>query len=238
MLTPSQSIYLASSAEFSRILAEDPHLKDLEAETVRPEEELPSILEFLPGWFRDIGSLRIGPLTPGIWAILWSIENRYVTGRGSPETQDTDEFLYLLSHRRESWDNSPVKLVSRAIGFCDRNGLNPLEMKAELFLMIRRTFKVLEMLPAPATETDIRPVYDQLWLADIVSIAARNANERASYVLNRMPLSSCLAYYILELRRKDRKNLIQRRLPIDIGREIYEYTQRLGEEFCRKKGIR
>lgn len=237
MLTSSQSIYLAASAEFNKLLAEDEQLKKLEAERFNPAEELQLIMEFLPGT-RYIGTVPIHPLTPAIWSLLWVFGNNYATGDESPTGAETNEFLYLLSNGLKNLSHSQTELTNLSSGFCQRHGLDPILAKFKLLSLIRNAFKPLEMLPAASCKSDSKPMYDLDWLSGIVSVAARMSNERASYVIYEMSLSSCISYYIHERRKWDTKNLIRRRLPMEIGKEIYEYTQLLGERFCREKGVR
>ena len=105
-----------SGAEFNRILAADPVLRELESVKYDEGAEFLALLSVLR--FEGIG-VRIGnlpvkePLTAAKWVILDLFRSPFLRG-GPVSTSDTDLFLYLLAQPEPARNCSGASRVSRS----------------------------------------------------------------------------------------------------------------------------
>ena len=234
MLTDNQKIFLAQSAEFQKLLAEDPILCELEAQQYDPQAEFYSLMEMLRGTF-TIGKSTIQPLTPAVWAFLWGIGNRYTIDLNKVTEIDTDIFLFVLANGVRRLNCSPAELPAAASGSCPAMGLDYRDAFKELTQVIHAAFRPLEMMPKTTGGQSAPPQYDAYWLAQLCSIVAGETNEKATELMFTMPLSSCY-YYLVNYNRKNAKNgdMIRRRTPEEIQKGIFDRVNVLAEDFCSK----
>ena len=78
-LTPEQKVFLASSAEFQQILADDAELCELDASRIDYDSEKLMLWETLGGTL-DACGVEISPVTPAIWSFLWLSRSPLCTG--------------------------------------------------------------------------------------------------------------------------------------------------------------
>lgn len=234
-MTDKEMLFLASSREFKSILSRDPRLRELEREKYNPSNEYHLILELLHGihWIKKI---PVMPITPAVWGLLWVMRNGYVTDGEIITELDSDVFFYLLAKGIKRTGADPVEITRNAAGFSRKNGLTPKEIHSELTALVRLAFAPLRMLPATPGTGEL--AFDSDWLASIVSVVARTANERSVYVLYEMPLSVCCMYYVQARKRYDYNGSIRKRNSGEVDKEIFEHTMRLGEEFLKSAASR
>ena len=230
-LTDKQLLFLANSAEFQKLLAEDPVLKELEASKFDPDADLHSLWEMFRGLF-FIGQTPIQPLTPALWAFLWGIGNAYAHDFEKITDSDTDVFFFLLAHGLRKLDFTPSELPGKAAGFCASQGFSYEAAVRELVQVINEAFRPYEMCPKVKGAGDEAPHYDALWLAGLCSIVAQETNEPASEIMFSMPLSAANYYFVNRARREDPKSGIRRRTPGEVNKAIWERVMALAEQFC------
>lgn len=230
-LTEKQLLFLANSAEFQKLLAEDPVLKELEASKFDPEAELHSLWEMFRGLLL-ISKTPIQPLTPALWAFLWAIGNAYAHDFAKITESDTDVFFFLLAHGLRKVDLTPSELPGKAAGFCASQGLTYEAAVKELIQVISEAFRPYEMCPKVKGTGDEAPHYDALWLAGLCSIVAQETQQPASGVMFDMPLSAANFYFVNRARREDPKSGIRRRTPEEVNKGIFDRVMHLAEEYA------
>ena len=236
MFTENQLRTLAASAEFQRLLAEDPHLRELEESKYDRRDEYLGLRNAFRFSF-SLGPLELHPPTPALWAYLWATGNAYASDCEHADDLDTDIAVFLLSKGWEELEHAPAEIAAAAIGFCGKNGIDYEEAKNLICELISRAFRPLRMLPERASEkTSVPPVFDIDWLTKLCSIVARECNENASHVMFEMSLGACCSYFIQAMRRKNPGTDIRRRNNAELCREIYEYTMHLAKEYLRAGG--
>lgn len=235
-MTIEERRFLAGSAEFQAILAADPVLIELDRQSVDLAEERLSLFEMFRGTLQ-IGGLTVQPITPALWAFLWSIGNRYTTDVRLADETDTDVFMWLLTHGVRGLDCASTDLPVRAAGFCPDNGIDYVTAYTELVKMINAAFRPLAMLPSARTDenesADDRR-FDAFWLAGVCAVAARESGEPARDLMFDMPLSTAYYFYVNACRENDTKNLIRRRSSAEIAEAILDRVNELGAEFCKE----
>lgn len=236
MFTVNQLRTLAASAEFQRLLAEDPHLRELEDSQYDRRDEYLGLRNALRFSF-SLGPLELHPPTPALWAYLWATGNAYASDFEHADDLDTDIAVFLLSRKWEELQRPPAEIAAAAIGFCGKNGIDYGEAGNLICELISQAFRPLRMLPEHAAEKgSAPPAFDIDWLTRLCSTVARESNESASRVMFEMSLAACCFYFIQAMRRKNPGADIRRRSNAELRREIYEYTMHLAEEYLRAGG--
>lgn len=234
MLTDNQKIFLAQSAEFQKLLADDPELCELEAQQYDPAAEFHALFEMLRGTF-TIGRAVIQPLTPAIWAFLWGIGNHYAGDIKKITESDTDVFLFLLANGVKNPGCTPAELPAVASGFCPASELDYVDAAKELIRVINAAFRPFEMLPKTTGQGNSAPArYDAFWLAQLCSVVAQETGETANAVMFGMPLSACHYYFVNYIRNNDPKTHVHRLTPGEIQKHIFDRVNVLAEEFVAK----
>lgn len=232
-LTSGQKIFLQQSAEFQKLLAEDPVLAELESQQYDPAAAFYALIEMLRGTF-TIGRVEIQPLTPAVWAFLWGIGNRYTVDTKKVTEVDTDIFLYVLANGVRNLDCKPEELPAIASGFCPGKGIEYPDAFKEIHAVINAAFRPFEMTPkVKAGNSAPPPQYDAFWLAQLCSVVAQETNETANAIMFNMPLSACNYFFVNYIRKNDPKSNIRRRSPEEIQEEIFKRVNRLAEDFCK-----
>ena len=234
VLTSEQREFLARSPEFQRIVAEDPELGVLDAESCDRAAGVAEVLECLGGRLY-LGKRSLGPLTLAKWSLLWCLDNNFVGNEEEITPLDVDIFLYVLSHRTVPDLRELELLPVRAAGFCERLGVDCTEAASEILHLTRRAFSPLNFLPHVPGDDDAaeRFCFDAEWMIFLASIAVRESGHDMRYVLYRMPLALVLYCVVNFLRRHDDKGLIYRHTREDVAARIIERVNELGSEFCR-----
>lgn len=233
-LTNADLIELASDEAFQEIFARDPVLDKLEAEAYDEQKEFFSL-----NWFLGLAPVKVGksplhPLTAGRWAFLWAIKNGYA--RGGKVTQlDADIFLYIMGKELRDLGCSVEEIPVKAAGFSAASGLSFEQAHEEIKFLIAVAFLPLQMLPPPKKDEIINSKYDTEWLADLVSVVAKESGEPARYILHEMPLTAACAYVVSSRKAFDTKHEIRRRPPEEIAEEIMTRTYELGSLYLAEK---
>ena len=169
-------IFLANDPGFSEFISADPELDALDAEKFNPALELRMISE-LSGCVYKIGAAILDPISPLHLSYLWVLDNPYITGSREKTELDADIFLFLLSVK--NFNGLPTDLINQAIGFFSNNVITFNQADREIKEMLSVSYNPLSFHPR-TSDTGKAPVYDADWLTRIVSIAARQTNEKAS----------------------------------------------------------
>lgn len=217
--------------EFEKILNADQVLDELERSKYNRQDEYFQFLNVTGNLFKICG-IHVQPLTPAIWCFLWILENGY-TLRTKPVTnEDTDMFLYIISHGIKNIGNSLTELYFDSKEYCSQNNIAYDEAQIDIKTTIGLTFKPLEMVPnLSSTEHLEENVFDVDWLTRICSIVAEETNYTPEYIMFQMSLNSCYYYYVNHLRKNDTKNLIRKRTSGEINQAIYERTVELAQQY-------
>lgn len=232
-LSDKQLLFLANSAEFQKLLAEDPVLKELEASKFDPAAELNSLWEMFRGLL-FIGKTPVQPLTPALWAFLWVIGNTYTRKTLEEITEpDTDVFFYLLAHGLRKLDFTPSELPGKAAGFCALQGLSYEEAVRELTAVINQAFRPFEMCPAVKGAETAPAQYDAYWLAGLCAVVAQETQQPASGIMFDMPLSAAHYYWVARRFREDPKSGIRRRTPEEVNKGIFDRVMKLAGEYAK-----
>lgn len=219
-------IFLANDPGFSDYISADPELDALDAEKFNPALELRMISE-LSGCIYKIGSAILEPISPLHLSYLWVLDNPYITDSHPKKEIDADIFLFLLSIK--NFSGAPIDLINQAAGFCRDHNITFDQADREIREMLAVSYNPLSFHPR-TSDTGKAPVYDADWLTRIVSIAARQTNEKASDLMT-APLSSILWWYTQAAKENDTTNSIRRRTPEEIVQAEMERTYELALEY-------
>jgi len=233
-LTDEEKIFLAASAEFQQILSDDPLLDELDRARIDTSEEFFSVCEFL-GSPLTVCGLTVQPVTPALWAFLWSIENSYAYRAHTIIEWDTDIFLRLLHEGFRRIEGTKDEIIGSSRGYCRKMGVDPDAARTDLLDLVRRTFRPLAMLPPAMISSTSEPAaFDADWLISISSVAAVMANMKIRDAAFNLPLSSCYWLWISRLREHDDKNKIRRRTSDELAKEYFTRVEEIGKTFCEK----
>lgn len=238
MLSSEELRILAASEDFDRILDEDPVLKELYRDRIDRKAELDALFslarEMRPVLPQDHDPSMI--LTPALWVFLWASENPYCDDFKKITEEDTGIFLYLLQRGRLDLSVRERKLLPVSAGeYCRKNAVKYPEAAALLMGRIRRTFKVLEILPAKEILSPEERAFDLYWMILLCSIASTESNHTLPEIMFRMPLSFVFYCFVTRLKKEDRNGVIRRRSSAETAEQIMKRVRFLGEEFCRRK---
>ena len=235
MLTSGEKIFLANSAEFQKILAEDIVLKELAGTEYSKTNELQSFFE-LAGSSLQIGPLKIRPLTAGLWSFLWYLDNNYTSDVKQITEVDTDIFLYLLCQDRLDFSTTELKdLLYRSLKWCQKFHIDYSEAAAFLLQLVNRSFSPLSLLPEQNFKKDA-PEWDCLWLTQYGCTVSGESGQSIEYCMFEMPLQLGFYCMINAFRKNDIKGLIHKRTAKEKAEEIGNYVEKLGEEFISRVG--
>ncbi len=223
---------LTATAEFQAIVNSDKVLLELESRRHDQKIEFFSLMDVLRSTF-DIGSVKVQPITPAIWAFLWATGNKYTRKMKEISDIDTDIFIYVLSNGISNLNCSPSDLISLASGFCTAHGIEYADAKSELLYMVTLALHPLEMIPVACVSSE-EPEYDADWLTKICSIVSMQTGEKASEIMFNMSLGTCYYYYIQYRRQNDKDgHFIRKNTPDEIAKAIYERTMELAEDYAK-----
>ena len=235
MLTTGEKIFLANSAEFQRILAEDVFLQELTKTESSKADELQN-LAALTNAPSKIGPLKIQPLTAGLWSFLWCLDNKYTSDMKQVTEIDTDLFLYLLCQKHIEFNKSCVKdLLCRSFGWGKKFGITHSEAAAFLMQLINRSFFPLSLLPESSSAQDA-PEWDCFWLTQYGCLAAQESGQSIEYCMFKMPLQLGFYCMINAFRKNDIKGLIRKRTAKEKAEDIGKYVEKLGKNFIMQTG--
>ena len=220
--------------EFEKILSNDAVLDELERMKYNKCDEYFQFLFSTQNLF-NINHISIQPITPAIWCFLWILENAYTLRKKDITNDDTDMFLYIITHGIKNLNaGSLTDLYQKSKGFCKNNGLDYEEARADLKTLVALSFKPLEMLPSINTASSDDNIFDVDWLLRLCGIVAKKTNYTIDYVMYQMSLNTCYYYYVDYQREFDTKGLIKKHSDGEINKAIWERTIELAEDYYRE----
>ena len=232
-LNDADLIELANDDDFQKIIATDPELDRLDAEKYDERKEF-----FALNWMLGLAPVSIGrlpilhPLTPAKWAFLWGIKNAYALS-GTCTPKDADIFLFVLANDLRDLGCTVPELPAKAAGYTAAAGLSFQAAHEEISFLIAVSFLPLQLLPR--SKDDTPPHYDVEWLAELVSVVAKESGETASYVMHEMSLTAASAYVVSARKAVDFKHEVRRRVPKEIAAAIMDRSYALGRAYLDKK---
>ena len=234
MLSSREKIFLARSAEFQKLLTEDSFLNGIDRSADTLAEELQS-LQVLAGGPRQIGKLKLRPLTAGVWSFLWCIQNSYASDLRNITEADTDCFLYLLCHNAlPVLRDGEKKVLSASENWCRKFEIDYPECAGALMQIVHDAFTPLSLLP-PSTGGG-EPDWGCAWLTQYGCTAARESGQSVEYCMFEMPLLLGLYCVINNFRKQDSRGLIYKRTAKEKAELIGEYIEKLGRSFIDRQG--
>ena len=208
--TAEQRLFLASSAEFQRIVAEDSALAELDASRIDYAREGLLLWDALGG-FTVICGMSVSPITPAIWSNLWLMRHPLATG-GKPEFQDVAVAVYMLTH---SYAESAAPDVWR-----------------ELCGMVDLAFSPLKMLPH--VESSGEPIFDTDWLLSVCSVVSTEAGIPIREAALSFPLSSAFGLMVIRARKANPSATYGKHTPEWIEKAVLKRVEELGDEFLKE----
>ena len=148
--TAEQKLFLAGSAEFQKLIANDADLAELDASRIDYDLEGLLLWDVLGG-ITEICGLKVSPITPAIWSTLWLLRNPLAVG-GKPTFTDICIAVYMLTHSYA--ESAEDDLAERAGKYAQEKCLTPdiaPDVWNELVEMVKRTESPLKMLPQSQT---------------------------------------------------------------------------------------
>lgn len=237
MLTPEDKLHLAASAEFQRLLEEDPELRALDGSAIDYDREKLLFWEVLGGT-EAICGVEVYPITPAVWSHLWLIHSPLCNGK-PPEFSDVCVAIYVMTHSTNTARFDGIE--ERAADFAKKIGLvpqNAADVWGELVKMVETTFSPLAMLPhveAPVGAARPDPVFDADWLLSVCSVACQEVGLPMKEAVTAFPLSAVFTLMVIRARKANPDTCIARHTPEYIGKRILERTEELGEYFIEQE---
>lgn len=226
--TPEQRLFLANSAEFQKLLADDPVLKSLDESKIDYDVEGLLLWDALGG-ITDILGLKVSPITPAIWSNLWLLRHPLATG-GKPSFLDVCVAIYMLTHSFA--ETAGGDLAKRAEQYAKEKGLTPEiapDVWAELVEMVNRTESPLKMLPQ--THSGGEPVYDTDWLLSVCSVAAAEAGITLRDAALNFPLSAVYGLMVVRARKANPSARYERHTPEWISKATLARVNEIGDAY-------
>ena len=230
-LTAEQKIFLASSAAFQKLLAEDEVLKELDASKIDFDREGLLLWDALGG-ITEICGMKVSPITPAIWSNLWLLKHPLTTG-AVPEFSDVCSAVYMLTH---SFAESAQKdLKERAEKFAREVSLTPEiapDVWSELCGMVDTAFSPLKMLPQVMSNGE--PVFDADWLLSVCSVVSNEAGITLRDAALNFPLSAAFGLMVIRARKANPSASYSKHTPEWIDKAVMERIAELQESFINE----
>lgn len=228
---------LMNSDEFSRVLDNDPVLNELEAELEHANDELLQFVQ-LTGNCIYIDGVRLRPLTPALWTMLYLMKCNFMTGVHEVGHDDIDLMLYALSHNILTAGGDFADIRKKAAEFGKRHIRDYDETGTDLAEVILNAFYPLTLLKAQGASGSKFEKYDCDWLVTLAAIAAKYSGRTIEYCMKEMPLALCWSLYV-QHRREVTGEAYSRRTSVEIGKAQFERTFELGKIFyCEKNNLK
>ena len=229
--TPEQRLFLANSAEFQKLLADDPVLKELDDSKIDFELEGLLLWDALGG-ITTICGMKVSPITPAIWSNLWLMRHPLTTGE-KPTFRDVCTAVFLLTHSYA--ESAGDDLGERAERYAAEIALTPEIAKDvwnELVGMANRAEFPLKMLPQ--TQSSGEPVFDADWLLSVCSVAAAEAGITMRDAALNFPLSAVYGLMVVRARKANPSASYRKHTPEWISTATLKRVQELGDEYLAK----
>ena len=229
--TPAQRLFLANSAEFQKLLADDPVLKELDESRIDYELEGLLLWDALGG-ITTICGMKVSPITPAIWSNLWLLRNPLATG-GKPAFRDVCVAVFLLTHSfaESVGDDLGERAERYAVEIALTQEIAP-DVWSELVGMANRTEFPLKMLPQ--THSTGEPVFDADWLLSVCSVAAAEAGITLRDAALNFPLSAVYGLMVVRARKANPSASYRKHTPEWISSATLKRVQELGDEYLEK----
>ena len=228
-LTDKQQFFLASSREFDDVLANDPVLKELDAQRIDYTRERELLHESIGGTWR-VANIDVPPITPVVWSLLWVLKSPFTRKNATIRVLDVAVFLYLLSHPLSVIRLSTIEADAKAAGSAWGLPEDAATITEELLHLIEIAHAPLKMLPE--TVSNGEEVYDSDWLLSVCSIAARESGEPLHDVFTDFPLSVVFGLLVVRARKANPGSRYTKRSPEWVSKRELERTNELAAEFC------
>lgn len=229
--TAEQRLFLASSAEFQRIIAEDSELKELDASRIDYAREGLLLWDALGG-FTEICGMDVSPITPAIWSNLWLMRHPLATG-GEPGFQDVASAVYMLTHSYV--DSAAPDFGEKVLKYAESISLMPElapDVWRELVGMVDLAFSPLQMLPH--TSNGAEPIFDADWLLSVCSVVSAEAGIPLREAALSFPLSSAFGLMVIRARKANPSASYGKHTPEWISRATLARIQELGDAFLKE----
>ena len=228
--TAEQRIFLASSAEFQRIIAEDSVLAELDASRIDYAREGLLLWDALGG-FTEICGMSVSPITPAIWSNLWLMRHPLATGK-KPQFKDIAVAVYMLTH---SYAESASKdFEDKAMKYAEGVSLTP-EIApyvwGELCGMVELAFSPLKMLPHAQSSGE--PIFDADWLLSVCSVVATEAGIPLREAALSFSLSSAFGLMVIRARKANPSATYGKHTPEWIEKAVMARIEELGDEYLK-----
>ena len=226
--TAEQRLFLASSAEFQRLIAEDSALADLDASRIDYAREGLLLWDALGG-FTEICGMSVSPITPAIWSNLWLMRHPLATG-GKPEFQDVAVAVYMLTHSYV--ESAAPDFAEKAKKYAEEVSLTPEiapDVWRELCGMVDLAFSPLKMLPH--VESSGEPIFDADWLLSVCSVVSTEAGVPIREAALSFPLSSAFGLMVIRARKANPSATYGKHTPEWIEKAVLKRVEELGDAY-------
>ena len=226
--TPEQKLFLASSAEFQKLLAEDADIAELDASRIDYDLEGLLLWDVLGG-FTEICGMKVSPITPAIWSNLWLLKHPLATGE-KPEFSDVCVAVYMLTHSFVESASSDLK--ERAAKYAGEISLTPdiaPDVWNELCGMVETAFSPLKMLPQ--TQASGESVFDADWLLSVCSVVSNEAGITLRDAALNFPLSGAFGLMVIRARKANPNATYGKHTPEWIEKAVMARVNDLSEAF-------
>lgn len=226
--TAEQRLFLASSAEFQRIVAEDPALAELDASRIDYAREGLLLWDALGG-FTEICGMDVSPITPAIWSNLWLMRHPLATGE-KPQFKDVAVAVYMLTHSYV--ESAALDFEKKALKYAEEVSLTAEiapDVWRELVGMVDLAFSPLKMLPHTASSGE--PIFDADWLLSICSVVATEAGIPIREAALSFPLSSAFGLMVIRARKANPSATYGKHTPEWIEKAVLKRAEELGDAF-------
>ena len=230
-LTAEQKIFLASSAEFQKLVAEDEVLKELDASKIDFDREGILLWDALGG-ITEICGMKVSPITPAIWSNLWLLHSPLATGE-KPEFSDVAVAVYMLTHSfaESAWEDLPERAAKYAEGVSLTPEIAP-DVWAELCGMVETAFSPLKMLPQTPASGEL--VFDADWLLSVCSVVSAEAGITIRDAALNFPLSAAFGLMVIRARKANPNAVYGKHTPEWIDKAVMERIADLQELFIKE----
>jgi hypothetical protein len=229
--TPEQHLFLANSAEFQKLIADDPVLKELDDSKIDFDLEGLLLWDALGG-FTEICGMKVSPLTPAIYSNLWLMRHPLATG-GKPRYHDVCTAVFMLTHSFA--ESAGDDFGKRAEKYAAEISLTPEiapDVWRELVGMVERAEFPLKMLPQ--THSGGEPVYDADWLLSVCSVAAAEAGITLRDAALNLPLSVVYGLMVVRARKANPSASYRKHTPEWISKATLARVNELGDAYLEK----
>ena len=182
--------------------SKDQELDELERATIDVEDEFLS-LQLMATGKNTLAGYDVDGLTPLSICILWLMNDKLLDDVENATEEDVDLFLYLLNAKELTFDIKEIKKQSE--NFMVKNGISIEDAMEVVIKTLKLAFLPLKLIRnKEKTIISEKPVFDTVWLANVVAIVAKATNLPPEKIM-RMPLNFC-SHFMVEYARMNAIN--------------------------------